>query len=121
LIAGAIARIGSLNGKRVGVLGLTFKADIDDMRDSLAIKLCGLLVRENPKHLMLNDPFVSLNYGGAMVADPISLCRDCDVVFIATPHRQYVNLADSILRATHQRALIVDVWGTMGRGLAYIQ
>src|SRR5689334_12208391 len=46
LLEGATRRMGSLANRRVAVLGLAFKADTDDERDSLAHKLIRLLERE---------------------------------------------------------------------------
>jgi UDP-N-acetyl-D-mannosaminuronic acid dehydrogenase len=119
LVAGAIARVGPLADKRVGVLGLAFKANSDDVRDSLALKLCRLLLRECPTSLLVHDPVapqVELS-GAERVDDPVALCRWCDVIFVATPHSQYRALPPEALSPD---TLFVDVWGVLDRGLAYI-
>src|SRR4029077_20304608 len=46
LLEGIKRRLGGLTGRKVAVLGLGFKADTDDERDSLAHKLIRLLERE---------------------------------------------------------------------------
>ena len=46
LVEGIKRRIGSLSSRKVAVLGLTFKRDTDDERDSLSPKLIRLLERE---------------------------------------------------------------------------
>src|SRR2546430_13580502 len=46
LLEGIKRRLGSLAGRKVAVLGLAFKADTDDERDSLSHKLIRLLERE---------------------------------------------------------------------------
>jgi len=45
LVEGIKRRLGSLDGRKVAVLGLTFKKDSDDERDSLSHKLIRLLER----------------------------------------------------------------------------
>src|SRR5688572_17297546 len=46
LVEGMKRRLGSLNGRKIAVLGLAFKGNTDDERDSLAYKLVRLLERE---------------------------------------------------------------------------
>jgi hypothetical protein len=68
LVEGMKRRLGSLSGKKVAGLGLAFKADTDDERDSLAHKLVRLLERELAD-VAVHDPHVAsptrLRGGGA--------------------------------------------------------
>ena len=57
LLEGVKRRLGSLANRRVAVLGLAFKADTDDERDSLAHKLIRLLERELAD-VVVHDPHV---------------------------------------------------------------
>ena len=127
LLDSAARRLGGLSGKSVGVLGLTFKRDSDDLRDSLALKLCRLLLRENVSELVVYDPFVSkveqlIDVVVREADDPLELFTGCDVVFIATNHSQYAREAAAYLEAAGSRgALVVDLWHVLGQGAAYIQ
>jgi UDP-N-acetyl-D-mannosaminuronic acid dehydrogenase len=127
LIDSASRRLGGLSSKSVGVLGLTFKRDTDDLRDSLALKLCRLLLRENVAELMVHDPFVlhveELADAGVRKAEnPLDLFSSCDVVFIATNHLQYTREAHSYVAAANSRGtLIVDLWHALHQGSAYIE
>ncbi|MGI9099361.1 MAG: nucleotide sugar dehydrogenase, partial [Solirubrobacteraceae bacterium] len=58
LVSGVKRRMGSLAGRKVAVLGLAFKADTDDERDSLAHKLVRLLERELAD-VAIHDPHVA--------------------------------------------------------------
>ncbi|HYB23139.1 MAG TPA: nucleotide sugar dehydrogenase, partial [Solirubrobacteraceae bacterium] len=58
LLEGARRRLGSLADRKVAVLGLAFKADTDDERDSLAHKLIRLLERELAD-VAVHDPHVA--------------------------------------------------------------
>jgi len=75
LIRGLHRRIGSLEGRRVCVLGLAFKADTDDERDSLAHKLVRLLERELAD-VVVHDPLVQADTISFEEAVSDARCRD---------------------------------------------
>lgn len=81
-------REGDLSGKVAGVLGMAFKAESDDPRDSLSYKLRNILALEARK-VLCTDPHVP---------DPSfqpldRVVAQSDVLFLATPHSAYRNLA----------------------------
>ncbi len=126
LVESTARRVGGIAGKTVGVLGLTFKRDTDDLRDSLAPKLCRLLLREGVSRLLLHDPFVPsvpelrsrrINYA----EDALQLFNRCSVVFIATNHSQYaINSQHILAQARLNNVFITDIWNTLEAGAAYI-
>jgi phosphoglycerate dehydrogenase-like enzyme len=89
----------SLVGATVGILGMAFKGDNDDKRDSLAYKLRKLL-RLEARQVHCQDPYI--NEDGFISLDQI--IRDCDILIIGCPHKEYKNLA---LPAGKE---IVDIW-----------
>jgi len=89
-----------LDKKTVGILGMAFKADVDDTRDSLSYKLGKLLRFEGAKVLysdeFANNPdFSSIN----------NLIKFSDIIIIGAPHSIYKGLLipDNIK--------VVDLWG----------
>lgn len=85
----------SVNGAEVGILGVAYKRDIDDMRESPALDILTLLQRKGAR-LSYSDPFVptlELHGGGgvlkhaALTAEWLA-SRDC--VVIVTDHSQFV-------------------------------
>lgn len=84
----------------VGVLGMAFKAESDDVRDSLSFKLAKLL-RFAGASVLCSDPY-------AKRADFVPLeevLARADIIIIATPHQAYRTLA------IPRRIRVIDVWG----------
>ena len=111
LIDGVKRRIGgSLRERKVAVLGLAFKRDTDDERDSLSHKLIRLLERELAD-VAVHDPLVA-----TPTASFESAVTDADVVFVATNHSAFER--PDALAAVAERAkpdcLVVDPWNTLG-------
>lgn len=88
-----------LAGATVGVLGMAFKADSDDSRDSLSYKLRKLLQLE-AREVLCTDPYVR----DPSLVPLERVMADADVLFVAAPHACYRDLSP----APHQ--LVVDVW-----------
>jgi UDP-N-acetyl-D-mannosaminuronic acid dehydrogenase len=110
LVEGVKRRLGSLNGRRVGVLGLAFKANTDDERDSLAHKLVRLLERELAD-VVVCDPEVATPT--ASLAEAV---RDADVVIVATNHDEFrrAETLQTIGREAAADCLLVDPWDCWG-------
>jgi UDP-N-acetyl-D-mannosaminuronic acid dehydrogenase len=112
LIRGLIRRIGSLDGRRVCVLGLTFKADTDDERDSLSHKLVRLLERELA-HVAVHDPLArspTVGFDDAVAG--------ADAVIVATNHSVFrtPQALAQIVAGASADCLIVDPWDCWGSG-----
>jgi UDP-N-acetyl-D-mannosaminuronic acid dehydrogenase len=105
LVEGLKRRLGgSLRDRKVAVLGLTFKRDTDDARDSLSYKLIRLLERELA-HVSRHDPYVPAE------SEPLeSALSGADAVVIATNHSAY----DGVLPQIPRSALLVDPWNVTG-------
>ena len=90
----------NLRKKVVGVLGLTFKGETDDIRDSLAIKLIRQLKARKIKTLQSDEYFEDKNN-----IDKKLLVKKSDIIILATPHNAYRRL--KIKRSK----VLVDIWG----------
>jgi UDP-N-acetyl-D-mannosaminuronic acid dehydrogenase len=94
-----------LQGKKAAILGLAFKADIDDMRESLAFKVNKALERERAK-VVLHDPLIN-EYN----TDIKEILKDADIVFVATNHTYYKKLdINEIKNLVSKNCIICDVW-----------
>jgi UDP-N-acetyl-D-mannosaminuronic acid dehydrogenase len=112
LVRGLRRRIGSLEGRRVGVLGLAFKADTDDERDSLSHKLVRLLDRELAE-VSVHDPHVASSTRSLAEA-----VRGADAVVVATNHSAFrtPQALAAIAAGASEDCLIADPWDCWGSG-----
>ncbi len=83
LVEGMRRRLGSLANRKVAVLGLAFKADTDDERDSLAHKLIRLLERELAD-VAVHDPHVA-----TPTAPLEEVLAGADAVVVAANHSEF--------------------------------
>lgn len=82
----------SLKGSRILVLGVAYKKDIEDMRESPSLKLIQLL-KQKGAQVSYNDPFIrKLQLAGESL-NSVNLDKDIlasvDCVLLATDHSQY--------------------------------
>ena len=82
-----ISRKFDLTEMTIGILGMAFKADVDDIRSSLSFKLRKILSFKC-KQVLMTDPHVSDSRN--LPLDEV-LSRS-DFLIIATPHKMYSNL-----------------------------
>jgi len=97
----------SLHGSRVLVLGVAYKRDNDDLRESPSLTIIELLQKRGAQ-VEYNDPFFPVvghgrKYALDMTCTPLEQIPEFDCVVIATDHSQY-DYADIVERAE----LVVD-------------
>ena len=102
-----------LKGKTVGLLGLTFKPDTDDMRDAPALNLIEHLNRLGTK-VKAYDPIVSqtgMRHGltGVLVeTDPERLADGCDALVLVTDWQQFRNLDYGKMATLMNNPVMID-------------
>jgi UDP-N-acetyl-D-mannosaminuronic acid dehydrogenase len=106
VVEGLKRRLGALRGRKVAVLGLAFKADTDDERDSLSHKLIRLLERELAD-VAVHDPHVltpTQSFEDAIL--------DADAVVIATNHHEFRGrqVLAAIADSAKGDAVLADPW-----------
>jgi UDP-N-acetyl-D-mannosaminuronic acid dehydrogenase len=110
LVEGIKRRIGDLAGRKVAVLGLAFKRDTDDERDSLSHKLIRMLERELAD-VAVHDPHVATPTQSFDEA-----VAEADAVVVATNHSEFDGPGP--LQRIRERGaadcLVVDPWNVFG-------
>jgi UDP-N-acetyl-D-mannosaminuronic acid dehydrogenase len=110
LVEGIKRRVSDLASRKIAVLGLTFKRDTDDERDSLSPKLIRMLERE------LADVAVCDPHARTPTTPLADAVRDAEVVIIATNHSEFEGQAAlrTIVSSVPADCLLVDPWNALG-------
>ena len=116
LVEGIKRRLGELGSRKVAVLGLTFKRDTDDERDSLSPKLIRLLERE------LADVAVCDPHAATPTQPLADTVRDADAVIVATNHSEFERPETfrEILDLASDDCLLVDPWNSLGTSQVFV-
>ncbi len=104
----------SLSGKIVAVLGLSFKPETDDMRESPAIPLAEALVADGAR-IRAFDP-VAMESARALLPPEVEYCSDsydavegADAMVIVTEWNEFRSLDMERIRSSLKKAVVVDL------------
>jgi len=97
-----------LSTKTVGILGMAFKGESDDIRSSLSYKLRRILLFR-AKEVLCTDPYVTED---ERLLSLEQVLAQADIVVIGAPHRVYRDLASRLPQGVE----CVDVWNLLGDG-----
>ncbi len=104
--------VGDLKGKTVGLLGLSFKPNTDDMRDAPAIDIAKMIQAYGAK-VHAYDPVAMevaapLMDGVEMFSDPYSMAADCDALIVVTEWNEFKNLDLERICQSMRSPVLVD-------------
>lgn len=106
--------VNGVEGKRVGVLGLAFKPNTDDIRESPAMRICRKLL-EDQAYIRAYDPAAMNNAKMVMNEERIHYCTDAydaasevDVLLITTEWNEFRNLDLERIKSVMKSAVVVD-------------
>jgi UDP-N-acetyl-D-mannosaminuronic acid dehydrogenase len=101
--------LGSLKGKKIAALGLAYKPEVDDLRESPAIEVVQLL-REEGASVKAFEPFkpgADLE-GVEMVPTMDAALKDSDAIVLLVRHTQFCALTPSDVAAKTDARVVVD-------------
>jgi len=90
----------------VGILGMAFKSESDDIRSSLSYKLKRIL-EFRAKRVLTTDPYVTVDDSLVPLE---TVLAESDLLIMAAPHKVYADLDTDLP--------VADVWNFLGRGSA---
>ena len=104
----------TLRGKRLGVLGLAFKGDTDDIRESAALEIISALLKEgacvcayDPAAIPKAKEVLEEN-NMSYAADPYMAAAGCDAVLILTEWKEFAQLDLEKLRSLVKHPILID-------------
>jgi UDP-N-acetyl-D-mannosaminuronic acid dehydrogenase len=104
-LASRIEKSHDISKLTVGILGMAFKAESDDIRSSLSYKLKRIL-RFKAKAVLCADALVTSDQ---LLISEDELLEKADLIVIATPHKRYSNLKTS--------KPVIDIWNLRRQGV----
>jgi UDPglucose 6-dehydrogenase len=105
---------GNEAGKTIGILGLTFKPETDDMRDAPALTILPVLLEKGAK-IQAHDPQGMdearhyLPAGIEYKETPYQVCEGADIIVLMTEWNQYRALDLERIRSLMKKAIFVDL------------
>jgi UDP-N-acetyl-D-galactosamine dehydrogenase len=109
-----------IKGARVGLLGLTFKENVPDLRNSRVVDILHELDDYHVQALVhdpLADPAEALEEYGVTL-QPLEDLHDLDALIVAVAHEDFRHMDAAFLRAMFRRpevGIVMDVKGCLDR------
>ncbi|MBI2332416.1 MAG: UDP-N-acetyl-D-mannosamine dehydrogenase, partial [Chloroflexi bacterium] len=105
--------LGSLKDKKIAALGLAYKPDVDDLRESPAVEVVHFLQKEGAQVLACEPFKPDANMSGITIAPTFDdAIRDADAIIFLVKHTEFTELApEEVAKKTKARIAIDTVNG----------
>jgi UDPglucose 6-dehydrogenase len=104
--------VGDLSGKVIGLLGLSFKPNTDDMRDAPAITISDALLAQgaqvrayDPVAMEIAQPLLP---NVEMCSDPYTMAQNCDALMVITEWNEFKQLDFEQIKTLMNQPVIFD-------------
>jgi len=104
--------LGTLDCKTIGVLGLAFKPNTDDMREAPSVEIIHLLQNEGA-HIRAYDP-VAMDRAREILnevtfcQDPYEVAQGCDALIVVTEWNEFKHLDMNWIKQAMRQAVLID-------------
>lgn len=93
----------NIKGEKIGILGLSYKANVGDQRESPAIKVISIL-KKMGANLEIYDPYYLEQ---STVKNIDTLLKKCQILILATSHKEFINISASKFKK-YRTKIIID-------------
>lgn len=110
--------LGSLVDKNIAVLGLAYKPDVDDLRESPAVEVAGKLVNKGA-HVTAYEPFKKdFDYPGVSMAATLEeAVKEADVLVLLVNHTDFKHIDPGYLASITKAKKILDTVGAWNQNI----
>lgn len=89
-------------GKVITIFGLTYKGNVDDIRQSPAIEIYNILKQQGNYELRAYDPFVKLDW---VIEDVEAALDNSDLILVLSDHHQFKVIEENYLSKMRNRVI----------------
>lgn len=90
----------------IGIFGLSYKQDIDDLRESPAMSIARKVKEEKIGQLLVCEPFIK-SHPEFELLEADKLVQKADIIALLVPHRQFKNIDKELLKPK----IVIDTCG----------
>ena len=109
-------KIGDVRGKKIAILGLTYKPDTDVVEESAAVKIADALTQQGAEPAIYDPAGMDnarrvLDRPGISYMNSAREClKDAELCILATPWPEFKNLKPEDFIASMRRPVLLDCW-----------
>lgn len=101
--------LGSLKGKKIAALGLAYKPDVDDLRESPAVEVAHLLQKEGAQVLACEPFKPDANLPNLTIAPTFEdSIREADVLLLLVKHTEFTKLTPNKVAQQTKTRIVID-------------
>ncbi len=117
-IKSMVSAFGKLNSGKVNMLGMTFKEDCPDLRNTKVVDIVNAL-REYGQEVIVHDPYADTNEAESHYGEKLTDWQElpvADVLVLAVSHQHYLQMPlDDLLDKVKPNGVVIDVKSVLDR------